>query len=803
MSFRSCRSFANCFPTSTHHLRSSRSLRPRLRAGRVLPNPTVAAVRTSCLSSTSGKVAVTSGFSSTYIVVAVGISIATYIVWPVSKESPHPDPELEAENIAMAQGKPLEGHIGNLTEEQEAKLRELWHVLFAVGGLMPAGVAPPDSEAYRDASHNASQSRTTSISDAASTTPNKKKKRFSVFRRGGDDDGAAADEDKHGQMQEYKQALKDQTPEQLRRTIWSFVKLDNPDALLLRFLRARKWDVQKALVMLVSTTHWRGQIVHLDDDLTIKGEEWFATQDKTGTGHDKQLGHDFMAQIRMGKSFIHGCDNEGRPLVFVRVKLHHGGEQIEESLEKYTIYTIETARLMLKNGAETATIVFDMTDFSMANMDYTPVKFMIKCFEANYPECLGAVCVFKSPWIFGTIWNIIKGWLDPVVASKVHFTKDANELSQYIPIDRIPKDLGGQEDYEFSFIEPVEGENRLLHEEGNEERNRLQAERTKMVDEYEAETIAWIRSQGKDDKEIREKRATIAEQLRKNYWQLDPYLRARTLYDRAGVLQPGGIVDFYPSKETAAAAESNGTSKGTTSGLGLGAARPTSNYLGNPRQSVDGSTSAHRPCKRKSHRHEYKVFDSSIYAVPHRAFFPIIIRKVPTIVRRKESQEDTHTHAMNASVPTIPSCVASLVSSTPPPPRRKPTAPRRSPPTSKPAPSSSTTIAKPTSSTSETTASPAPTSVTEAAASTTTAAAHRAAARCTACALRLGTGGCLWFGQEALEREEFVAADVELVASLEGGGDNAFLGLDGEEGLVDGAEDLVDFADLCLGRGLR
>jgi hypothetical protein len=46
------------------------------------------------------------------------------------------------------------------------------------------------------------------------------------------------------------------------------------------------------------------------------------------------------------------------------------------------------------------TIIFDMTNFSMANMDYTPVKFMIKCFEANYPESLGAVLVHNAPWIF-------------------------------------------------------------------------------------------------------------------------------------------------------------------------------------------------------------------------------------------------------------------------------------------------------------------------------------------------------------------------------------------------------------------
>jgi hypothetical protein len=49
-----------------------------------------------------------------------------------------------------------------------------------------------------------------------------------------------------------------------------------------------------------------------------------------------------------------------------------------------------------------------MTGFSMANMDYAPVKFMIKCFEANYPESLGTVLVHKAPWIFqGTLPHLL------------------------------------------------------------------------------------------------------------------------------------------------------------------------------------------------------------------------------------------------------------------------------------------------------------------------------------------------------------------------------------------------------------
>lgn len=55
------------------------------------------------------------------------------------------------------------------------------------------------------------------------------------------------------------------------------------------------------------------------------------------------------------------------------------------------------------------TIVFDMTGFSMANMDYTPVKFMIKCFEANYPESLGTVLINNAPWVFQGETTVIHG----------------------------------------------------------------------------------------------------------------------------------------------------------------------------------------------------------------------------------------------------------------------------------------------------------------------------------------------------------------------------------------------------------
>lgn len=198
--------------------------------------------------------------------------------------------------------------------------------------------------------------------------------------------------------------------------------------------------------------------------------------------------------------------------------------------------------------------MFDLTGFSLANMDYAPVKFMIKCFEANYPESLGVVLVHKAPWVFQGVWKIIKGWLDPVVASKVHFTNSVDDLSIYIDKNHIPVDFGGEENWEFKYIEPVPGENDLMKD--VETKDRLLKERELVVKRYEAATLEWIEAaeKGKPTKEIKEKRNLIAEELRTGYWKLDPYIRARSFYDRTGVLGEGGVVNFWPKTTNGAPA---------------------------------------------------------------------------------------------------------------------------------------------------------------------------------------------------------------------------------------------------------
>ena len=177
------------------------------------------------------------------------------------------------------------------------------------------------------------------------------------------------------------------------------------------------------------------------------------------------------------------------------------------------------------------------------------MKFMIKCFEANYPESLGVVLVHKSPWIFQGIWKIIKGWLDPVVAGKVNFTNNVEELEKFIARDHIPEDFGGTDPWNYLYIEPISGENAKMQ--NAPILDKLEKDRAKTVMQFESVTLEWANA-ANDSKDHHQKRNEIAEQLKSGYWKIDPYIRARTLYDRVGVIKEGGKVDFYakpPPKE--------------------------------------------------------------------------------------------------------------------------------------------------------------------------------------------------------------------------------------------------------------
>ncbi|KHO01394.1 CRAL/TRIO domain protein [Metarhizium album ARSEF 1941] len=493
------------------------------------------------------------------------------------------------------------GHLGNLTTEQEALLRKLWQTVFMLYNMFEhAGQIVPDAEPPKRAGllGRKSQEAAPAAKPSADviealqviTTDPQEQQRLSkqftqlmamktpesikLFRQGLE----AAPRETIAQwrdlladqsaesIREFQKILQGQSAQEIRAMVTGAVKHEHPDMVMLRFLRARKWDVNKALAMMLKAMNWRFKDFKVDEDIMTRGEAGAVADAESADKATKTLGHDFMKQIRMGKSFLHGTDRQGRILCVVRARLHKASDQCAESVEKYTTYLIETSRLMLNPPVETACLVFDMTNFTLANMDYVPVKFIIMCFEANYPESLGAVLIHNAPWIFKGnhepclgIWKVIHGWLDPVIAAKVHFTYTRKDLEEFIAPEHIIKELGGDEDWEYKYEEPVEGENEPMKDTAT--RDKLQLQRDDIAKRFEDATKEWIRgADGPQAKELKAKRDLLAREIGENYWKLDKYVRARSLYDRQGYIraaqQSSGMPRTVPTRRTSSSAQS-------------------------------------------------------------------------------------------------------------------------------------------------------------------------------------------------------------------------------------------------------
>lgn len=147
---------------------------------------------------------------------------------------------------------------------------------------------------------------------------------------------------------------------------------------------------------------------------------------------------------------------------------------------------------------------------------------------------------------------MIKGWLDPVVASKVHFTKTPEDIEAYISRSQLIKEVGGDNSYEYKYVEPVADENTKQND--TKAMEDLVSKRFQYASEFQRATRSWISTNSSsatgEAAGFMKQRYNLASKLHDNYWQLDPHVRARSLYDRIGDIPPGKSHKGLPSRTT-------------------------------------------------------------------------------------------------------------------------------------------------------------------------------------------------------------------------------------------------------------
>ncbi|CAD6941816.1 unnamed protein product [Tilletia controversa] len=400
-----------------------------------------------------------------------------------------------------------EGYVGNLTDDQQAKLRQLWAGFFDV---LSKAKGTADGAARSGAG----------AADEFETDPKK-----SNIPKGDDAKDLKKAEDERKSMNDL---ITEYGADTVRDKAWRFVAFDHPDTGLLRFLRARKWDVDRALAMLASTIKWR-----LDtnvDELAEGGDE------------KNQKIEKFLEQSDSGKVYAMANSKALQPIVYIHVKKHFTRGQPSESMQKFIMSALETNRLLIVPPNDKVVLVFDMKGFGISNMDFGSILYTLKCLEAYYPESLGFLAIHRAPFIFSGFWLLIKPLLDPVVRSKVDFTQKPKDLEDRIPIDRLVPSIDGEMVTEFEFVPPQAGENKLQQDE--EGRKREKGRYMELATEYEDATREWIQL-GSNDPKIMDKRALLAKKLRIQQYAMEPYFRGRTVLHRNNTIDGTGRVTWY------------------------------------------------------------------------------------------------------------------------------------------------------------------------------------------------------------------------------------------------------------------
>lgn len=210
---------------------------------------------------------------------------------------------------------------------------------------------------------------------------------------------------------------------------------------LLRFLRARKFDVNAAKQMFMDCEAWRAE-TKLDDIVPT----W-----------------DFPEKAEMFKyypQYYHKTDKDGRPVYI---------EQLGK-IDLGPLYKITTPERMLTNLAveyerladqrlpacsrksghllETCCTIMDLKGVTLTKIPsvYSNISQASTLSQNYYPERLGKLYLINAPWGFSTIWSVLKGWIDPVTVQKIKILGSGyqKELLSQVPAENLPVEFGGK-----------------------------------------------------------------------------------------------------------------------------------------------------------------------------------------------------------------------------------------------------------------------------------------------------------------------------------------------------------------------
>lgn len=174
------------------------------------------------------------------------------------------------------------------------------------------------------------------------------------------------------------------------------------DMCLLRYLRARDYNVSKSEKMLEATLKWRRE-----------------------TAADTYTFEDVEPIARTGCVYMNGFDKFGRPILMMRpYKQSTLKEEVPTEVKfKHLRYWLEKAMRSMdaSKGVEKFCIFVDYKEYGRKVMDTKTNVHVLHYMLNHLPERLGVAIFMDPPFLFWVGWKFISPFLNAVTLAKVKF----------------------------------------------------------------------------------------------------------------------------------------------------------------------------------------------------------------------------------------------------------------------------------------------------------------------------------------------------------------------------------------------
>jgi hypothetical protein len=214
-----------------------------------------------------------------------------------------------------------------------------------------------------------------------------------------------------------------------------------PDALLLRFLKARRFDVSKALKMFLDYLAWR---IEANVDETVKSYVFPEAK----------------AVAALYPRFYHKTDRRGRPIYieqlgFLNVNKLFGISTPERIIQAYVreyekvlAYRFPACSTKAGHHIEQGCTILDLKGVPLTQFNQVRkiVQQVSSIAQNYYPETLGRMFIINAPLLFKGVWAMVKPMLDENTVAKIsvlssHYEK---ELLEDIDPQSLPAFYGGK-----------------------------------------------------------------------------------------------------------------------------------------------------------------------------------------------------------------------------------------------------------------------------------------------------------------------------------------------------------------------